>query len=529
MSVEAPATRTSVSAAPASDAGRADLPRVLILVGLGLAIAAAIAIRFAARSPLWLDETITVNIARLPLHELPSALRQDGAPPLTYVLLHYWIALFGSSTGAVRALSAGFGLAALPLAYFVGRRVGRTRGAYGARVTALATLLLVAASPFAARYATETRMYALQIVLVLVGYLVLTNLLDRPNVGWAAAVFVTATALLYNHYWSLYLVAIVGLGLVIAAVRAPNGERRGPLYGIAALALAGVAFVPWVPTLLYQLQHTGTPWAIPPPPTAGLAWTLVDFSGGDFWAAWPIVLILVLMFALAMFGKPDGLRTVLVDVRTVPGIRLIALAGFGTTLLALTSSWMLGGAVQVRYAALAFPLLVVATAFGLTVFRDPRIVAGVLAVVTVLGLLVSWHSVRAPRTQAAPIAALLTREARPGDVVVFCPDQLGPDTTRLLPSGLTLRAFPDSTDPARVNWVDYPDRMNAIGGAAYADRILAEAGDRTVWVVWKEGYRFVTGKCDRILDRLSTSRVRSDRILADDNYGEAAGLVQFRP
>ena len=86
-------------------------------------------------------------------------------------------------------------------------------------------------------------MYALQIVLVLVGYLVLTNLLDRPNLGWAAAVAATAAALLYNHYWSMYLVTIVGFGLIIAAVRAPANRRRGPLYGLAALLVAGLAFV----------------------------------------------------------------------------------------------------------------------------------------------------------------------------------------------------------------------------------------------------------------------------------------------
>jgi len=529
MSVDASPLTSNAESNPGTPEPRAG-GRIVLAALVVLALAAAVIIRFVATSPLWLDETLTVNIARLPLGDIPGALKQDGAPPLTYVLLHFWIGVFGTSTTAVRALSAVWGLVALPLAYLVGRRVGRSRGPYGSRVTAWATLLLVASSPFAARYATETRMYALQIVLVLLGFLVLTNLLDRPNLGWAAAVAGVAAALLYSHYWSPYLLAVVGAGLIVAALRAPKGERRGPLYGIGALVAGGVVFLPWVPTLLFQLAHTGTPWARPPAPTAGLAWTLVDFSGGDFWATWPIVLVLIVMLFLAVFGVPDTLRTVLIDVRTVPGIRTIAVTGFGAVLLALTVTWIQGGAVQVRYAALVFPLLVVATAFGLTVFRDPRIVAGVLIVVTTLGLIVSWHSVRAPRTQAGNVAAVINADAQPGDVVVFCPDQIGPDTNRLLKDGLVQRAFPDSTDPARINWVDYPQRMKSVAPRTYADEMLELAGpDHTVWLVWEEGYRFVTSKCEAILDQMRQSRTGIDRVMSRDRFGEPMGLVEFRP
>ena len=53
-----------------------------------LAVVAGLALRFYARSPLWLDEALSVNIAKLPVNEIPEALRHDGHPPLFYVLLH---------------------------------------------------------------------------------------------------------------------------------------------------------------------------------------------------------------------------------------------------------------------------------------------------------------------------------------------------------------------------------------------------------------------------------------------------------
>ena len=79
--------------------------RLAAAVGVGRCVAAGIVLRFWTRSALWLDEALTVDIARLPLHEIPEALKHDGAPPLYYYLLHFWISLFGQSNVAVRSLS----------------------------------------------------------------------------------------------------------------------------------------------------------------------------------------------------------------------------------------------------------------------------------------------------------------------------------------------------------------------------------------------------------------------------------------
>src|SRR5690606_36341602 len=79
--------------------------RVPVLALIGLALVAGVVLRFIASSPLWLDEALSVNIARLPLGEIPEALRHDGHPPLYYVLLHGWMELFGEGNRAVRAFS----------------------------------------------------------------------------------------------------------------------------------------------------------------------------------------------------------------------------------------------------------------------------------------------------------------------------------------------------------------------------------------------------------------------------------------
>ena len=51
---------------------------------------------------------------------------------------------------------------------------------------------------------------------------------------------------------------------------------------------------------------------------------------------------------------------------------------------------------------------------------------------------------------------MLNVQAQPGDLVVYCPDQLGPAVDRLLRvQGVTEITFPRAIGPQRVDWVDY--------------------------------------------------------------------------
>src|ERR1051325_2259176 len=96
---EAPARATTAPAEPGGLTHRAK-----VIAGSGVLVAGLVFF-FWTRSDLWLDEALSVNIARLPLRDLPTALKHDGAPPLYYVLLHVWTAVLGSGDWAVRALS----------------------------------------------------------------------------------------------------------------------------------------------------------------------------------------------------------------------------------------------------------------------------------------------------------------------------------------------------------------------------------------------------------------------------------------
>ena len=71
---------------------------------------------------LWLDEAISADVGMLPINELFDFVKsRDVHPPLYYILLHYWILLFGNSEVALRLPSVLFSTASIPLFYFFGK------------------------------------------------------------------------------------------------------------------------------------------------------------------------------------------------------------------------------------------------------------------------------------------------------------------------------------------------------------------------------------------------------------------------
>ena len=229
---------------------------LLVLTALSVALRTG-----ALDAGFWIDEAIAVGIASHDPAEIPGLLRQDGSPPLYYLLLHAWMGVAGTGEVATRSLSLLFAAAAVPAAWW----------AAGGRAAAV-----VAVCPLLTYYAQEARMYTLVAVLSLVATAAFVR--RRPVVLVAAL-----TALLYTHTWGVFLFA----GLAVASL------LRG---GIVPLAVVAVLYVPWLPSLAVQALHTGAPWSVPPsvlylvPAAAAVAWRprdeLVLAGAAGFVAAW---------------------------------------------------------------------------------------------------------------------------------------------------------------------------------------------------------------------------------------------------
>jgi len=500
-----------------------DAPSPVELVVVGLLLTAGVVLRFATTSPLWLDEALSVHIAELPLAELPEALRRDGHPPLYYALAHWWSGWFGTGDLAVRSLSGLLALAIVPLvALWARRRAGAVAAVWAAG--------LLAVLPFATRYATEARMYALVMLLVAAGALVLDRVLERS--GWipVAGLAIVTGALLYTHYWAIWLLAVVGAGLVWRGVRAgPGPVRAGVIRAVVGLGAGGVLFLPWVPVLVDQLGSTGTPWADPVRPTAALATTLVDLAGGRVAAESPLgAAVIALLVVLGLLGRRRAPHQVVLDVRTEPTVRREAIVAVATVVLGSVVAFVGSSAFESRYAAVVVPAVVVAAGAGAATIPGPlrrALVVGAMALVIAIGAVAG---VVDQRTQAAEVADAITAQAGAGGLVVVCPDQLGPSTVRALGDAYEVVRVPDLADARFVDWRDYEARNAAIDPAELAERILARSAGEPVLLVWAGGYKTFGTTCEALVGELGRSRPPDALLAADGSrFFEPMAVYRF--
>ncbi len=146
-----------------------------------------------------------------------------------------------------------------------------------------------------------------------------------------------------------------------------------------------------------------------------------------------------------------------------------------------------------------------------------------------LGFVGGGRNVNTNRTQAGQVAAVLREAARPGDLVVYCPDQVGPAVHRLAPPGLDEVTYPAFRGPEFVDWVDYKKRVAAADPASFA-RDGARAG-RDPHAVARVDARLphAPGRVRDARDAVRRLASREHAVAPDEDLFEHPGLQRFAP
>jgi hypothetical protein len=299
---------------------------------------------------------------------------------------------------------------------------------------------------------------------------------------------------------------------------------------IVGLVLGGLTFLPWVPSLLQQLHHTGTPWATVSP-GAVVTSTLESWQGGGGAPGRLLGLAMVLLVAtglLAAGGLRRAGRAALVLQLRPRRSRLLLLAlSIGTLLVAGAATWATGSAVAGRYASVALLPFLALAAIGVAALPTARARAVAVLVVAGLGLGIATPAAATPRTQGGQIAEAL-RAASPGDTVLFCPDQLGVSVARLAPPGLKLVGYPDLQPVDRIDWTDYAQRNDAVTPQVVAEAVMARAGGSAIWVVTSQDYRVPSDlTCRAAVEHIATVRGQPLSVVPLRSYYEQMRLQVF--
>jgi 4-amino-4-deoxy-L-arabinose transferase-like glycosyltransferase len=408
---------------------RSDVAAVLALSLLGLGL------RFMVTRSIWLDEAISIAQAQLPFRDMLAGLAAyDVHPPLHHAVLWYSVRLLGTGELAVRIPSIIAGTLLIPMLYGAGRDL------YDRRV-GLVAAALGSIAPIAIWYSQEARMYAIFMLFSLIAIWAQVRVLRRTGRLGAWAVYSIATAaMIWTQYFAVLQVLVQQAAFAGAYwQRRRTGEhRRLRRAWIASTVTLLFLLAPLWPVLESQVHaYADRSGGQVLPAQAGLGAARPDdqlsiyaFIAAAVWSVWgyhadatmaQIVALwpLGMLALLVLLGRGySPLTTLLISVAAVPALMLFV-AGLAQRNL-----------FEPRYfaGAVSAGMLLIARLASSAANRGARTaVVGLLIATLLVGLADQQLNGANPRLYDFRGALnLVTANARPGDVVVYEPDYIGP-------------------------------------------------------------------------------------------------------
>lgn len=354
-------------------------------------------------------------------HTLEALMGNAEHTPLYFLGVRGWMELFGSGAGAVRGLSAVFGVLALPCVFWLGLEL------FQSRAVAWVSLGLFAITPLHILYSQEARPYSLwTLCIVLSSAALLRAMRVRSWQSWAIYGLSVALGFYTQLLFALVAIAhslyVLGIEQVLEKRRLTDTARA---YGLAAGA-ALLSLSPWMVLLvlradrirdttaslkeLASLDHLLNRWFL------GLSRSLV---GIDLAAA-NLLLVLLVVWALVVLCR-----------QTVPRCWLLVLLLVAVPFLGLAlPDVLLGGGrtIRIRYLIPSYVGLQLALAYLFTqaLVRPQswqnwlwRGVLGVLVAIALSNNLDSansdlwWNKSISRSAYYLPVAEMINREAKP--------------------------------------------------------------------------------------------------------------------
>ncbi len=256
---------------------------------------------------IWFDESFGAYLIRFNVADIAKYTAHDVHPPLYYLLLKLWAAIFGNSDVALRSLSVVFG-AGVIIAGF-----GLTKKMFG-RAAAFIVLLLLALSPMLVRYGFEARMYTMVAFVAIVATWLLVLARQRNSRKlWVAYGVVIALGMWTHYFTALIWVAHLVWQYVDLRMNNLRGKNlrkvffsKNMLWGYG---VGIVVFLPWLPYMIWQLRTvTGSGFWIPNvgvDTATDYASNALVYSPHDAVSPWAALLI----FAVVGLGLWLAIRT----------------------------------------------------------------------------------------------------------------------------------------------------------------------------------------------------------------------------
>ena len=378
---------------------------------------------------IWLDEAASIRCSSA---DIVSIIHNAGPtqnhPPLYFIILHFWMKLFGSTEVATRSLSTIFGIISLVPMFQVGKILFNKR-------VGLISCFLLAISSYHVYYSQEVRSYSLLLLLSLLSYLFFIKILKKENYRYYLCYFVANLLLGYTHIYGILIIAsqVFFLFLFWSTYR----QQRVKLLSVVGTTI--IAFIPLVFIVggsVVNIYESGF-W-IKEPQLVDILITLKEFTVFKT----GITLLFYTFLILAFYGlftiwrvegafywrRPvESFNNLVWNVRLKSIEEKILLLSwlFFTIIVPFIASKFLTPIYLTRYMIGASPAFYLLVARGMSNINLKRYFYTVLLFIIVLSSLGLQHYyINDVKPQWREVAAHIQANSNDHDVIVFCVDYI---------------------------------------------------------------------------------------------------------
>ncbi|HSE83877.1 MAG TPA: glycosyltransferase family 39 protein [Thermodesulfobacteriota bacterium] len=372
---------------------------------------------------IWVDEGYSIIFAKLNLSQLIEVTSKDVHTPFYYVILHYWMNLFGDSEFSIRFPSFIFGFLAILMTYKVGSLI------FDKSVGLLSSLIL-GLSVFHIHYSQDARMYSLMAFLSLASMYFFIRLIKERGFGVSVVYILSSTLLIYTHYFGIFIVAAQNIYLATLFLLS-RGTLKISLRNWVLLQVTIILlFSPWIVILVKQIMSVKSGFWIP----ESTFWTLVKsfrvYSGQNLFILF-LILSLVSAVNFEKIRKGVNWKGLFKSIRNYgdknlsdfSSVYLLLVWLFTPIILPFIISKVLTPVYWDRYtigASVAFYILI---AKGISNINHRYVKAAVIGMVVIGSAVNVWgYHTGTNKEQWRGVADYVDTNALAGDLVLFNAD-----------------------------------------------------------------------------------------------------------
>jgi mannosyltransferase len=238
---------------PLTDFYKRNLTPWLIPLGLIL-LNFILKVIFLGRQDVAMDEPFTIYYSQAGFSSLFDMLKTENNPPLFFLLMHFWITIFGISAFSVRFMPFLFSTLTAPIIYLTGKRFFSVQ-------SGIVASLIFTFSNYHLAFSHEARVYPLFTLLTCLSMYFFLSLIKNPEKKASIyLLIITNVLMIYSHFFGFFVIGIQLLSCLVF-----KDTRRAGKACLLAQIVTLVFYLPYFPVLFSRFYaSSGGTWVSPP-------------------------------------------------------------------------------------------------------------------------------------------------------------------------------------------------------------------------------------------------------------------------